>query len=169
MENNKTKKLGLLSLASVVLSAMLGGGIFDLPKNMASVAGAKAQIIAWIVVGIGMWFVTSMFLKLTELKPDLTTGLYKYGEAGFGKFTGFFVSWGYWICECFSNVAYAVLIMSTLNYFFPEKFSGGNNWPSVIGATIILWGMTFIIAYGIEQAGWVTVVGACGGAPPCMV
>ena len=52
MENNKTKKLGLLSLASVVLSAMLGGGIFDLPKNMASVAGAKAQIIAWIVVGI---------------------------------------------------------------------------------------------------------------------
>ena len=90
MENNKTKKLGLLSLASVVLSAMLGGGIFDLPKNMASVAGAKAQIIAWIVVGIGMWFVTSMFLKLTELKPDLTTGLYKYGEAGFGKFTGFF-------------------------------------------------------------------------------
>ena len=159
MENNKTKKLGLLSLASVVLSAMLGGGIFDLPKNMASVAGAKAQIIAWIVVGIGMWFVTSMFLKLTELKPDLTTGLYKYGEAGFGKFTGFFVSWGYWICECFSNVAYAVLIMSTLNYFFPEKFSGGNNWPSVIGATIILWGMTFIIAYGIEQAGWVTVIG----------
>lgn len=159
MENNKAKKLGLLSLSSVVLSAMLGGGIFDLPKNMATVAGAKAQIIAWIVVGIGMWFVTSMFLKLTELKPDLTTGLYKYGEAGFGKFTGFFVSWGYWICECFSNVAYAVLIMSTLNYFFPGKFSGGNNWPSVIGATIILWVMTAIIAYGIEQAGWVTVVG----------
>ena len=52
MKNNKVKKLGLLSLSSVVLSAMIGGGIFDLPKNMASVAGAKAQIIAWIVAGI---------------------------------------------------------------------------------------------------------------------
>lgn len=159
MKNNKVKKLGLLSLSSVVLSAMIGGGIFDLPKNMASVAGAKAQIIAWIVAGIGMWFVTSMFLKLTELKPKLTTGLYKYGEAGFGKFTGFFVSWGYWICECFSNVAYAVLIMSTLNYFFPGKFSGGNNWLSVIGASVILWGITLIIMSGIQQAGWVTVAG----------
>lgn len=159
MKNNKAKQLGLLSLSSVVLSAMLGGGIFDFPKNMASVAGAEAQIIAWVIVGIGMWFVTSMFLRLTELKPELTTGLYKYGEDGFGKFTGFFVSWGYWICECFSNVAYAVLIMSTMNYFFPGKFSGGNNWLSVLGATIILWGITAVIACGIVQAGWVNVVG----------
>lgn len=159
MKSDKKKQLGLLSLSGVVLSAMLGGGIFDLPKNMASVAGAEAQIIAWIFVGVGMWFVTSMFLKLTELKPELTTGLYKYGEEGFGKFTGFFVSWGYWICECFSNVAYAVLIMSTLNYFFPGKFSGGNNWLSVLGATIILWGITALIACGIVQAGWVNVVG----------
>ena len=87
------EKLGLFGLAAIVLNAMIGGGIFDLPKNMATNAGAKAQIIAWIIVGIGMWFVTSMFLKLSELKPNLTTGLYKYGESGFGKFTGFFVSW----------------------------------------------------------------------------
>lgn len=36
-----------------------------------------------------MWFVTSMFLKLTQLKPNLTTGLYKYGKEEFGKFTVF--------------------------------------------------------------------------------
>ncbi len=158
----KKEKLGLLSLAAVVLSAMIGGGIFDLPKNMANNAGAEAQIIAWVFVGIGMWFVTLMFLKLTELKPDLTTGLYKYGEAGFGKFTGFFVSWGYWICECFSNVAFAVLLMSTLDYFFPSKFTGGNNWASVIGASIILWLMTCIIAIGVRQASWVNITGTIG-------
>lgn len=158
----KKEKLGIFSLAAIVLNAMIGGGIFDLPKNMASSAGAKAQIIAWIIVGIGMWFVTYMFLKLSELKPDLTTGLYKYGEVGFGKFTGFFVSWGYWICECFSNVAFAVLLMSTLNYFFPGKFTGGNNWASVIGSSIILWAMTFIIASGVKQASWVNIVGTIG-------
>lgn len=156
------EKLGLFGLAAIVLNAMIGGGIFDLPKNMATNAGAKAQIIAWIIVGIGMWFVTSMFLKLSELKPNLTTGLYKYGEAGFGKFTGFFVSWGYWICECFSNIAFAVLLMSTLDYFFPGKFTGGNNWPSVILSSIILWTMTFVISKGIRQASWLNIAGTIG-------
>ncbi|MGX5378080.1 basic amino acid/polyamine antiporter [Ligilactobacillus sp. LYQ135] len=165
----KKEKLGLLSLAAIVLSAMIGGGIFDLPKNMATNAGAQAQIIAWTTVGIGMWFVTSMFLKLSELKPNLTTGLYKYGEAGFGKFTGFFVSWGYWISECFSNVAYAVLLMSTLNYFFPGKFTGGNNWLSVIISSIILWMMAFVIIVGVKQASWVNVVGTVGRLTVIMI
>ena len=160
-QNNSKQgeRLGVIGLSAIVLSAMLGGGIFDLPKNMAACAGPLGTILAWAIAGIGMWFVTSMFLNLTELKPNLTTGLYKYGEAGFGKFTGFFVSWGYWVCESFSNVAYAILLMSTLNYFFPGDFSGGNNWAAVIGGSIVLWGMSLIILFGVRQASWVNLVG----------
>ena len=56
-------------------------------------------------------------------------------------------------------ILFSITRLLSSNFVSPEKFSGGNNWLSVIGATIILWGMTFIIAYGVEQAGWVTVVG----------
>ncbi len=160
--SSKSKGLGVIGLTAIVMSAMVGGGIFDLPKNMADNAGALGQIIAWVTTGIGMWFITSMFLILSEIKPDLTTGLYKYGEQGFGKFTGFFVSWGYWICECFANVAYAVLLMNTLDYFFPGYFTGGNNWLSIIGASIVLWFMSGIIMAGIRQASWVDIIGTVG-------
>ena len=33
-----TKKLGVLALAGLVISAMIGGGIFNLPQNMAQSA-----------------------------------------------------------------------------------------------------------------------------------
>ena len=34
------KKLGVLGLAAIVVSSMVGGGIYSLPQNMASGAGA---------------------------------------------------------------------------------------------------------------------------------
>lgn len=33
---NNTKKLGVIALASVVVSSMVGGGIYSLPQNMAA-------------------------------------------------------------------------------------------------------------------------------------
>lgn len=149
-KNKEQNKLGLVGLIALCVSAMVGSGIFDLPKNMSQVAGVEAQIIAWITTGIGMWFLAEMFMILSDIKPNLTAGLYKYGEVGFGKFVGFFTAWGYFICECFANVAYAVLVMSTLNYFFPGWFTGGSNWPSVIGASIITWLITALVLRGVK-------------------
>ena len=156
---NKKDTVGVLGLIAFVLSAMVGGGIYDLPQNMAFNAGMLGQLIGWILTGIIMWFIVRSFMTLSEVRPEYTTGLYKYAEDGFGKFTGFFVSWGYWICECFANVTYSVLLMSTLNAFWPGTFTGGNNIPSLIGGTIILWSMSILILRGIKDASWVDMSG----------
>jgi arginine:ornithine antiporter/lysine permease len=41
------KKLGLSALTALVLSSMLGAGVFSLPQNMAAVASPSALIIGW--------------------------------------------------------------------------------------------------------------------------
>ncbi|UQS84091.1 amino acid permease [Bombilactobacillus thymidiniphilus] len=156
---SNTQKVGVIGLIAFVLSAMVGGGIYDLPQNMAIKAGMVGQVLGWILTGIIMWFIVRSFLTLSEIRPQFTTGLYKYAEDGFGKFTGFFVSWGYWICECFANVTYAVLLMSTLNTLWPGVFGNGNNIPSIIGASVILWGMSLLILNGIKGASWVDITG----------
>ena len=51
-----SNKLGVISLAALVVSAMIGGGVYNLPQNMAQNSSAGAIIIAWIITGIGMWF-----------------------------------------------------------------------------------------------------------------
>ena len=164
-----SKKLGIVALAAVVVSAMIGGGVFNLPQNMAESAGTGAIVIAWIITGIGIWFVANTFRILSDARPDATTGIYSYGELGFGKFTGFLMAWGYWLCNCFANIGYAVLVMDSLDYFFPGYFKGGNNFNSVIGASIIIWGIYFIVLKGVKGATSLNVIGTIGKLVPIVI
>ena len=82
-ENNGGSNLGVLALAGVVVSSMIGGGIYSLPQNMAAGASVGAVIIAWIITGIGVYFIANTFRILSVVKPDLTTGIYMYSREGF--------------------------------------------------------------------------------------
>ncbi|WP_283575058.1 amino acid permease [Limosilactobacillus pulli] len=154
MTNSKVRdnQLSFAGLVAICVSAMIGSAIFDLPKNMATVAGATAQILAWITTGIGMWLTAEVFMILSAVKPDLTAGMYDYGVEGFGPFVGFLTAWGYFVSNCATNAAFAVLVMNTLNYFFPGTFAGGNNWPSMIGASLLTWGMMGLTLKGTKSS-----------------
>lgn len=152
------KKLGTFGLAAIVLSSMLGGGIFSLPQNMASSASAGAVIIAWIITGFGIFFIANTFRILSSARPDLTAGIYMYAREGFGNYTGFTIAWGYWLCQIFGNVGYAVITMDSLNYFFSGIFTGGNNLWSIIGGSVLIWTFNFIVLGGIKQASSVNTI-----------
>ncbi|MPQ43612.1 basic amino acid/polyamine antiporter [Clostridium tarantellae] len=163
------KKLGVIALTGVVVSAMMGGGVYNLPQNMAQDASAGAILIAWIITGIGMWFVANTFRILAAARPDATTGIYTYGELGFGRFTGFLMAWGYWISNCFANIGYAVLLMDSLNYFFPPHFKGGNNLLSIICSSIVLWIMYFVVLSGVKQVAFLNIIGTIGKLLPLAI
>ena len=152
------KRLGTFGLAAIVLSSMLGGGIFSLPQNMASSASAGAVVIAWIITGFGIFFIANTFRILSSARPDLTAGIYMYAREGFGNYTGFTIAWGYWLCQIFGNVGYAVITMDSLNYFFPGVFAGGNNLWSIIGGSLLIWAFNFIVLGGIKQASSVNTI-----------
>lgn len=151
--------LGVFALAAIVVSSMLGGGIYSLPQNMAAGASAGAVLLAWLVTGIGIYFIANTFRILSEAKPDLTTGIYMYSRQGFGPYVGFTIGWSYWLCQVCGNVGYAVITMDALNYFFPPYFAGGNNLASIVGGSIIIWGFNYLVLKGIKQASFVNMIG----------
>ena len=153
------KKLGVISLAALVVGAMIGGGIFSLPQNMAQNASVTAVMISWVITGIGMFFIAGTFRILSAARPDATTGIYAYARLGFGRFAGFQMAWSYWLCNIFGNVGYAVLLMDALDYFFPGVFTGGNNVNSIIGGSIVIWLMNFAVLKGVRQAAFINVIG----------
>jgi Spore germination protein. len=91
------KKLGLSTLTALVLSSMLGAGVFSLPQNMAAVAGPAALLIGWLITGVGILFLAFAMLLLTRLKPELDGGIFTYARAGFGELVGF--------CSCLGLLA----------------------------------------------------------------
>ncbi len=53
-KQNNAGKLGVIGLACIVVSSMVGGGVFSLPQNMAAGASAGAVLLAWLITGVGM-------------------------------------------------------------------------------------------------------------------
>jgi len=157
--NSDNKKLGTLALAAIVISSMIGGGIYSLPQNMAAGASVGAVILAWVITGIGVYFIANTFKILSMEKPDLTAGIYMYSREGFGPYAGFTIGWSYWLCQICGNVGYAVITMDALNYFFPPHFAGGNNLLSIIGGSIIIWGFNMLVLRGIKQATIINLIG----------
>lgn len=163
------KKVGLLGLVALVISAMVGGGVYNLPQSMSSSASAGGQIIAWGITGIGMWFIANTFRVLSCVKPQMKNGIYTYAEKGFGKFIGFLVAYGYWICNCIALVAYGVMIMATLGFFFPALFADGTNIPSLIGGSVITWLMFALACRGVKSGAAINVVGTIGKIIPVLI
>ncbi|WP_218827260.1 amino acid permease, partial [Caballeronia sordidicola] len=111
--SKNNKKLGLVAMTMLVVSAMVGGGVFNLPQNMPQFASLGAVIIAWVVSGLGIFFLARTLQVLADIKPELTSGIYMYSRSGFGKYAGFQIAWGYWLSSAFGNVGFGVLLMDT--------------------------------------------------------
>lgn len=166
--SNGGGKLGVLALAGVVVSSMIGGGIYSLPQNMAEGASAGAVILAWLITGIGVYFLANTFRILSEVRPDLTAGIYMYSREGFGAYAGFTIGWSYWLCQICGNVGYAVITMDALNYFFPPYFQGGNGLYSIIGGSLLIWGFNALVLRGIQQATIVNLIGTVAKIVPLL-
>ena len=150
-------KLRLGALVALVGGSMIGGGIFSLPQNMAASADVGAVLIGWVITAIGMLTLAFVFQTLANRKPDLDGGVYAYAKAGFGDYMGFSSAWGYWISAWLGNVGYFVLLFSTLGYFFPI-FGEGNTPAAVIGASVLLWAVHFLVLRGIKEAAFINLV-----------
>lgn len=144
-------KLGLGLLVALVVGSIIGSGIFGLPQNMASGAGAGAILIGWTVTGIGMLLLVRVYQMLSLRKPELDNGVYAYARALSGEYVGFNSAWGYWVSAWIGNVSYLVAAFGALAYFFPI-FGTGNSPAAIVGASIVLWCVHFMVLRGIQGA-----------------
>lgn len=143
--------LGLGLLIALVVGSIIGSGIFGLPQNMAAGAGAGAILIGWATTGIGMLMLARTYQMLALRKPDLNNGVYAYARALSGEYVGFNSAWGYWVSAWVGNVGYLVAAFAALGYFYPA-FGEGNTLSAIVGASIVLWIIHFLVLRGIQGA-----------------
>lgn len=156
------KKLGLSALTALVLSSMLGAGVFSLPQNMAQVASPMTLMIGWAITGVGILLLAFAMLLLTRLRPDLDGGIFTYAREGFGELIGFCSAWGYWLCAVIANVSYLVIVFSALSFFTDSPglrfFGDGNTWQAITGSSILLWIVHALVLRGVQTAAGINLV-----------
>lgn len=164
------KKLGLTALTALVLSSMLGAGVFSLPQNMAAVASPAALLIGWAITGVGIILLAFALLLLTRLKPELDGGIFTYAREGFGELVGFCSAWGYWLCAVIANVSYLVIVFSALSFFTDSPghvvFGDGNTWQAMLGASLLLWLVHWLVQRGVQTAASINLLATLGKLVP---
>lgn len=160
MENENKNGIGLLSLVAVIVSGAIGGGVFNLSNDLATSATPGGVIISWLFIGFGILMLVLSLNYLVKNKPQLS-GVSDYAKAGFGNFFGFISGWGYWLSAWSGNIAFAVLLMTSFNYFFPGTFSDANGSLTILAVvfvSLISWALTWLVARGVESAAFINAV-----------
>lgn len=143
-------KLGMGGLTAIVFCMVVGAGIYNIPQNMAAEAALGPVVISWLVTAVVILLLVATLKTLADRRPDLDAGIYQYGQAGWGKYMGFNLAWGYWLSACFSNIAYSVMLNDSFGAFFPWMLN--NPWSQVIFGSIFIWLMFLIVSEGMRTA-----------------
>ena len=160
MENKKTKGISLFALLAIIISGAIGGGVFNLANDLARGSTPGGVVISWLFIGFGILMLVLSFNRLITIKPDLS-GVSDYARAGFGDFVGFLSGWGYWISAWTGTIGFAILMMTSADYFFPGDFANSNGSLtilSVIIVSIISWILMLLVDRGVETAAAVNAI-----------
>lgn len=160
MENENKNGIGLMSLVAIIVSGAIGGGVFNLSNGLASGATPGGVIVSWFIIGFGILMLVLSLNYLVVNKPELS-GVSDYARAGFGNMTGFISGWGYWLSSWAGNIAFAVLMMTSVDYFFPGTFQAKNDSLtilSVIVVSLVSWGLTLLVMQGVEGAAVINTI-----------
>jgi len=168
MASSADQKLSLGALIALVVGSMIGSGIFALPAAFGRATGVLGALIAWSIAGAGMLMLAFVFQTLAQRKPELDTGIYAYAKEGFGDYLGFLSAAGYWIGCCLADVACLVLIKATLGQFFPI-FGDGTTPFAIFAASLLLWGVHFLILRGIKQAAALNTIATVAKIVPILL
>ena len=151
MDNNQ-KTIGIVPLIFFSVGCTLASGVFALSGDFAY-AGAYTlgTILGWAITFVGMFGLVGCFMRLTVVKPELTSGIYSYARAGFGEYIGFNSAWGYWLSAILAYVTFSTGFLGSLSELLPFLGDGMNVASFIIGS-IILWLLVWLLLNGVNQA-----------------
>lgn len=168
LPDNHTKELSLLGLSMIVIGSMLGGGVFNLPSSISQSAGVIASLLAWLITGVGVFFIAKVFQTLSKEEPEIIGGIYYYAKDGFGDYIGFNSAWGYWLSNIIGNVSFVILFLDALSKFIPSIGGSGGQIGLFLG-TFMIWGVIFLVAHGIRTASILNTIATSAKVVPILM
>lgn len=94
MENQQTRKFGLLTTSAMIVGIVIGSGIFFKSDNILSAVNGSVflGVLAWIVGGIGIIF-GGLTIAVLAKRDEHVGGLITYCEMTWGKTLGYLAGW----------------------------------------------------------------------------
>jgi APA family basic amino acid/polyamine antiporter len=114
------RRLGPLDAAAIVVSNVIGGGIFFVPILVAQqVSDARAILLVWAIGGTFAFSGAMAYAELAALRPR-SGGEYVYLREAFGPFAAFLTGWTSFVAGFSGAIAASsVALADYVSRFFP--------------------------------------------------
>jgi arginine:agmatine antiporter len=163
MHGGGGKKMGLVAASSLVVTNMVGTGLFLLPSSLATIG--SISIWGWVVSAIGATALGLVFAHLGMVDPK-AGGPYAYARDHMGPYAAFQTNTLYWIANVIGNVAIAVSVTGYLAVFFPVL---ANPWLSNACTALVIWTFVWLNTRGANTVGRFTTFTTAAGIIPIAV
>jgi APA family basic amino acid/polyamine antiporter len=147
-EERQARMLGPWMTLALVISGVVGVGIFYLPIALAPLGGSVP--IGWLISGVGVMAMAYCASRIVS--PD-GGGIQAYVEHELGPGAGFMVTWMTWCSTCVGNPAVALAAAAGLASIVP-----GLSGHLVLVASAFFIVLTIVNLRGIKAVGELAIV-----------
>ena len=150
MTDHSDGNMGIWMTSALVVSTIIGAGIFMLPVSLAP--RGRNVLFAWLISGVGVVCIAFALARLSRHGGD---GIQANVEREFGPTVGFLVAWSFWVSNWTAQASVAVGTVSALSFIGPAFGNQATIVPLAIGSVIL---MTAINAMGVRASGRFSLV-----------
>ncbi|HEU5165097.1 MAG TPA: amino acid permease [Chitinophagaceae bacterium] len=113
------RTIGLSTATAVIITTIIGSGIFMRPAEMAALLGSPILIFAvWIIAGLFTMFSTMVLAEIAAMLPD-TGGPYAFMRHMYGNFWAYLYGWAaFAVINCAGSAGIAFVTAQYFEFFF---------------------------------------------------
>lgn len=113
------RTIGLSTAIALIITTIIGSGIFMRPAEMAAILGSPILIFAvWIIAGLFTMFSTMVLAEIAAMLPD-TGGPYAFMRHMYGNFWAYLYGWAaFAVINCAGSAGIAFVTAQYLEFFF---------------------------------------------------
>ena len=154
------KDLGLKESTAIVISRIIGSGIFRTPAPIMALVGCTSLFgLVWVIGGIITIFGAVIYAELTAMLPK-SGGPYVFLKEAYGPYIAFIRGWAmFFVSETASIVAVALVFTEYVNAIW--EITSGTPFNLLVTFTIALitiWVLTSINLFGVSLSGKFQVI-----------
>src|SRR5437764_6874963 len=109
------RAIGRWSMAALVITSIIGSGVFGLPSDLARLLGS-ASLYAVLLAGGAMGVIMACFAEVAS-RFTQTGGPYLYSRVAFGRLLGIEMGWMIWLLRLTATAANDSFIVIYLREF----------------------------------------------------
>jgi basic amino acid/polyamine antiporter, APA family len=143
--------IGRWTLTALVINAVIGSGIFGLPKDIGRLLGPSAPF-AYLIAAAGVGLIMACFAEVGS-QFHMSGGPYLYARETFGQFAGVQMGWFAWLTRLTSAAANANVFVLYLGEFWKAATSP---LPRAIILTLVLSLFALINIRGVRRGSQVS-------------